>query len=86
MPNVLDFGGLVCLSVGSVVFVPSSSLSFAGQGELHPLLTLTNVVLVAKFVYLFFTMGGLVFEVEVGYFLVFFCGGGWSWHIVWRWY
>ena len=30
--------------------------------------------------------GGLVFVVEVGGFLVFFCGGGWTWHIVWQWY
>ena len=30
--------------------------------------------------------GGLAFEVEVGGFLVFFCGGGWTWRIVWQWY
>ena len=30
--------------------------------------------------------GGLVFDVEVGDFLVFFCGGGWTWRIVWQWY
>ena len=23
-------------------------------------------------------------EVEVGGFLVFFCGGGWTWRIVWQ--
>jgi hypothetical protein len=30
--------------------------------------------------------GGLVFEVGVGDFLVVFCGGGWTWRIVWQWY
>ena len=32
------------------------------------------------------TRGGLVHEVGVGGFLVVFCGGGWTLHIVWQWY
>ena len=28
--------------------------------------------------------GGLVVEVGVGDFLVVFCEGGWTWHIVWQ--
>ena len=37
------------------------------------------------FIYTFgSTKGGLVFEVEVGDILVFFCGGGWTWSIVWQ--
>ena len=28
----------------------------------------------------------LVFEVGVADFLVVFCGGGWTWRIVWQWY
>jgi hypothetical protein len=30
-------------------------------------------------------LGGLIFEVEVGEFLVFFCKGGCTWRIVWQW-
>ena len=47
---VLDYGENVCISVGSVMFVPPRSPSFAWQGELHPLPIYTNVVLVIKLV------------------------------------
>jgi hypothetical protein len=47
--------------------------------HMHSCLVFTKVVLVNKFIHLFMyfsTKGGLVVEVKVGYFLVFFCGEG----------
>ena len=55
-------------------------------GELHQLPIYIDVVLVIILCYIYLlTKGGVVIEVKVDYFLVFFCGGGWSWHIVWLW-
>ena len=46
-------------------------------GGMHLCLIFINVVFVSNFIHLFMhfsSKGGLVVEVEVGYFLVFFCG------------
>jgi hypothetical protein len=55
------------------------SVCLSQAGGMHSCLVFTKVVLVNKCIHLFMyfsTKGGLVVEVKVGYFLVFFCGEG----------